>query len=84
MYNTCMYEHQHIVCYFGKGHKPHTITRLLREDGLTVSRRGVSNCTKYMYMSMYIETVSIASRAGSGQGQRRYIRILIATTVHWL
>ena len=27
-------------------HKPPTITRLLQEEGLTISRRGISNCAK--------------------------------------
>ena len=63
MYSTCMYKRQRIVCYFGKGHKPHTITHLLQEEGLTVSWRGVSNCVKYMYLEMG----SIARRVGSGR-----------------
>ena len=56
------YKRQRIVYYLGKGHKVPTITRLLQEEGLTASQRGVSNFAK-----KYLETGSIARRAGSGR-----------------
>ena len=36
----------YVTVYFDKGHKPGMITRLLREEGLTVSQRGISKLRK--------------------------------------
>ena len=56
-----MYKRQRIVFYVGKGLRAPTIARLLREEGLTASRRGVSS-----FVKKYLETGSIGRRAGSG------------------
>ena len=46
--STCRTTASHVryVYLLGKGHKLPTIHRLLREEGLVVSRRGVSNFAK--------------------------------------
>ena len=56
-----LYKRQRIVYYFNKGFKPPTISRLLREEGMQASRRGIGK-----FLEKHLETGTIRRRPGSG------------------
>ena len=60
MYST--YKRQRIVYYFNQGHKAPTISRLLRAEGLSASRRGI-----HKFLTKYLQTGSIGRRPRSGR-----------------
>ena len=57
-----LYKRQRIVYYFNKGLKPPTISRLLREEGMQASRKGIGK-----FLAKYLETGTIRRRPGSGR-----------------
>ena len=50
-----------ILHFYGQGLKPYTIAKVLREEGIQVSRFGV-----HKFLIMYKETGSIGRRPGTG------------------
>ena len=57
-----VYKRQRILHYERTGHKAPTICRMLREEGMGVSRAGV-----HKFLQKYKETRSIERRPGSGR-----------------
>ena len=57
-----LYKRQKIVYLFSKGNKPPTIARLLGEEGLSASRRGIAK-----FLAKYLATGSIGRRPTSGR-----------------
>ena len=55
------YKKQRILCLYFGGYKPPTIAKLLREEGMQVSRRGVDK-----FIQRYRQTGTIARKPGSG------------------
>ena len=60
MYTT--YKRQRIVFFHNQGHKAPTISRLLREEGLSASRRGIDK-----FLTKFKQTGSIGRRPGTGR-----------------
>ena len=60
MFST--YKRQQIVYHFNQGCRAPTISRILREEGLSASRRGI-----HKFVMKYLETGSITRRPGSGR-----------------
>ena len=56
------YKKQRILYFYFQGYKPPTITNFLREEGMSVSRRGVAK-----FVKCYRQTGSIARAPGSGR-----------------
>ena len=56
------YKKQRILYFHFRGYKPPTITKLLREEGMVASRRGVAK-----FVKRYQQTGSIARAPGSGR-----------------
>ena len=56
------YKKQRILYFHFHGYKPPTITKLLREEGMVASRRGVAK-----FVKRYQQTGSIARAPGSGR-----------------
>ena len=65
-----LYKWQRIVYYFNKGFKPPTISRLLREEGMQASRRGIGK-----FLQKYLETGTIGRRPGSGRPTKITVEI---------
>ena len=57
-----LYKRQRIVYYYNKGYKPPTISRLLGEEGMRASRKGIGKL-----IPKYLETGTIRRRPGSGR-----------------
>ena len=55
------YKKQRILCLYFGGYKPPTIAKLLREEGMQASRRGVDK-----FIQRYRQTGTIARKPGSG------------------
>jgi transposase len=60
------YTKKRIVFYHAKGYKAPTIAKLLLDEGIEVSQRGVSN-----FLVRVEQTGSVARRPGSGQPRKR-------------
>ena len=56
------YKKQRILYFYFQGYKPPTITNFLREEGMSVSRRGIAK-----FVNRYRQTGSIARAPGSGR-----------------
>ncbi len=56
------YKKQRMVYFYLQGHRPPTITKLLQQEGLQASRRGVAK-----FLKRYRETGTIDRKAGSGR-----------------
>lgn len=56
------YKRQRILHYYSRGYKPPTVSRLLREEGLSASRRGIDK-----FLLKFQQTGSIGRRPGSGR-----------------
>ena len=56
------YKKQRILCLHFAGYKPPTIVKLLREEGMRASRRGVAK-----FIEKYRHTGSITRKPGSGR-----------------
>ena len=56
------YKKQRILCLYFEGYKPPTITKLLREEGMQATRRGVDK-----FIQQYRQTGTIATKPGSGR-----------------
>ena len=57
-----VYKRIRIIFYYNQGYRPPTIQRLLRTEGLTASRRGISK-----FIHKYCEFGSIGRSPGSGR-----------------
>ena len=51
-----------ILCLSQRGHNPPTVARMLQEEGMTSSRKGIAN-----FLKRYRSTGTIARRPGSGR-----------------
>ena len=56
------YKKQRILHFYFNGFKACTIAKLLREEGMVASRRGIDK-----FLRRYLETGSIARKPGSGR-----------------
>ncbi len=56
------YKKQRILYLRFQGYKPPTIARMLKEEGMVASRRGIAK-----FLKRYTETSTIARRPGSGR-----------------
>lgn len=51
-----------ILYYFGQGHKPYSIAKLLKKEGIRASKFGVSK-----FLTKYKETGTTVRKTGSGR-----------------